>query len=102
MREVNPEHKNPSIDFKNILTTLIEFIKNPVEKISHIPDWNWPSLFFVQIMIAISSGLLFPIGNPAGQIMLSISASENPYSFSRIRISTALRLLPMTASSLRI
>lgn len=66
MREVNPEHKNPSIDFKNILTTLIEFIKNPVEKISHIPDWNWPSLFFVQIMIAISSGLL------AGLIKLNI------------------------------
>lgn len=45
MREVNPEHRNSSIDFKKILTTLIDFVKNPIEKISHIPDWDWPSLF---------------------------------------------------------
>jgi len=58
MREVNPSHQDQKIDFKKIIEILIEFIKNPVQEISKIPDWNWPSIFFVQIMIALSSGLL--------------------------------------------
>jgi hypothetical protein len=66
MREVNPNMTGPHIDFKKILETLIAFIKNPVEQISKIPDWNWPSLFFVQVAIAIASGLL------AGLIKLNI------------------------------
>jgi hypothetical protein len=66
MREVNPDHANRKINFKHIIETLIEFVKNPLHEISKIPDWNWPSLFFVQIMIAISSGML------AGLIKLNI------------------------------
>ncbi len=66
MREVNPNQTDHKIDFKKIIDTLIEFIKNPIVQIAKIPDWNWPSLFFVQIMIAISSGLL------AGIIKLNI------------------------------
>ncbi len=70
MREVNPNHSSNSteskIDLKNLIETLIAFVKNPIEQIAQIPDWNWASLFFVQIMIAISSGLL------AGLIKLNI------------------------------
>ncbi len=58
MREVNPDQQNTSIDVKKIIETLVAFVKNPIEQISHIPDWNWPSLFLVQIVISITSGLL--------------------------------------------
>lgn len=58
MREVNPHHQDPKIDLRKILDTLIGFVKDPLTQISKIPDWNWSSLFFVQIMISISSGLL--------------------------------------------
>lgn len=63
MREVNPNMKNSNnhfkdINVKEILSYLIEFIKNPVEKIQQLPSWNWSSLFFVQITFAITSGVI--------------------------------------------
>lgn len=33
-------------------------MKNPIEKISILPDWNWPSVFAVQILLALASGIL--------------------------------------------
>ncbi len=58
MREVNPSQQEPTISIKKIIETLIKFIKNPTRQIAKIPDWNWPSIFFVQLMISVSSGLL--------------------------------------------
>ncbi len=70
MREVNPNHNSNNsdskIDFKNLIEFLIAFVKNPIEHIAKIPDWNWASIFFVQIMIALCSGVL------AGLIKLNI------------------------------
>ena len=56
MREVNPNHQNTEI--KKIIEYLIEFVKNPMQKISQIPDWNWSSIIIVQITIAVASGVL--------------------------------------------
>lgn len=49
-------HNN--VDIKVLIKYLIEFVKRPVEKISHLPEWNWPSLFVVQVVLAIISGSL--------------------------------------------
>lgn len=57
MRDVSP--KPPArIDLKELIEFLYEFIKKPVEKIALLPNWNWPSLFAVQIVLALVSGTL--------------------------------------------
>ena len=56
MREVNPDNQNAAL--KNILDYLIEFVKNPLQKIAQLPDWNWTSIIIVQITIAVASGVL--------------------------------------------
>jgi hypothetical protein len=57
MRDVSPYQK-PSVDFKALIEYLIEFVKHPMQKISHLPDWNWASLFVVHIILAVVSGVL--------------------------------------------
>ena len=56
MRDVTPGAK--PIDIKLLLNDLLEFVKSPVEKIKQLPDWNWPSVFTVQILLALASGIL--------------------------------------------
>lgn len=56
MRDVSPEPK--TVDPKRLIQFLIQFVKNPVQGISILPDWNWPSVFTVQILLAIASGVL--------------------------------------------
>ena len=58
MKEVNPEHQDKLIDFKAIIQFLINYIKHPVKYIAEIPNWNLPSLFFIQVSVAIISGVL--------------------------------------------
>lgn len=57
MRDVSPNSAN-AVDFKALIRFLIEFIKQPLQKISNLPDWNWSSLFVVHILLAIVSGVL--------------------------------------------
>ncbi|MBC7419513.1 MAG: YIP1 family protein [Bdellovibrio sp.] len=56
MRDVSQRPKK--VDLKQLVQFLIEFIKHPVHKISTLPDWNWPSLFVVQVLLAVVSGSL--------------------------------------------
>lgn len=58
MKEVNPEHQNKSIDVKAIIQFLVNYVKHPVRYITEIPEWNLPSLFFIQISVSVISGLL--------------------------------------------
>lgn len=57
MRDVGP-NENTTIDFQSLLRFLIEFIKHPIQKISVLPDWNWPSLLVVHLVLSIVSGVL--------------------------------------------
>lgn len=69
MRDVSPQNSNSSssqFDLKVVVRFLIEFVKHPVQRISELPDWNWPGLFFLQILFALISGTL------AGLIKLNI------------------------------
>lgn len=56
MRDVSPDQK--TVDVKKVIGFLVEFVKNPVQGISILPDWNWASLFTVQILLALASGVL--------------------------------------------
>ncbi len=56
MKEVSPLPQD--FDFRKILQYLIEFVKNPLQKITELPDWSWTSLFLVQVLLAIASGVL--------------------------------------------
>lgn len=59
MRDVTPKDPQKShIPIQKIIQFLIEFAKNPVQSISLLPDWNWTSLFLLQIVIAFLSGFL--------------------------------------------
>lgn len=55
MRDVTP---GPSQPIQKIIQFLIEFIKNPVQHIALLPDWNWTSLFVLQVVLAVLSGSL--------------------------------------------
>ncbi len=79
MRDVSERPKK--VDLRQLIQFLIEFIKHPVNKISNLPDWNWPSLFVVQIVLAVLSGTL------AGVIKLNF-----------YRIASGMILMPIVST----
>lgn len=60
MRDVSPK---PPINIRAIFEYLFAFAKNPVQKISQLPNWDWPSLFAAQLIMSVLSGLLAAILN---------------------------------------
>ncbi len=56
MRDVSPGQK--TVDLKALVSGLVEFVKNPVQRIKTLPDWNWESVFTVQVLLALASGVL--------------------------------------------
>ncbi len=58
MREVNPDHANLNTTIKDVIEFLTHYVKNPAEKIKHLPHWSWTSLFILQITLAIASGVI--------------------------------------------
>ena len=80
MKDVTPNEKT-HIDFPALLRFLIEFVKHPIQKISELPDWNWPSLLFVHIVLSIISGVL------AGLLKLNF-----------YRVAFGLLLMPMVST----
>lgn len=57
MRDVSPDNKS-SVNINELVQFLIEYVKHPVQKISQLPEWNWPSLFVVHILLSVASGVL--------------------------------------------
>lgn len=45
-------------DIQAILQTLAEYLKNPFLKIRQIPDWDWQTLVFVQLIVSLASGII--------------------------------------------
>lgn len=68
MRDVTPKDPKSHVPIRTIVQYLIDFVKNPVQSISLLPDWNWTSLFLLQIVLAVLSGAL------AGLIKLAFFA----------------------------
>ena len=45
-------------EFLDAKRTLIQFLRNPLREIKHIPDWPWPKILAVQAVVtAICGGL---------------------------------------------
>lgn len=65
MRDVTPDQKS-TLDLKALVHYLVEFIKNPTQQISTLPDWNWLTLFVFHILLSVVSGVI------AGALKLSI------------------------------
>ena len=55
MRDVTPE--NSSIP-KEIFLYIKKFAVHPVQEIRHLPDWNWPRVFTLQVALSMVSGIL--------------------------------------------
>lgn len=54
----NKNTSNKGIDVKALSEYLFEFVKHPIHKIAQLPDWNWKSIFTIQILLSIASGIL--------------------------------------------
>ena len=65
MRDVSPPPQK-NVDVKEIIDYLYDFVKEPIAKISQLPDWNWASLMTLHVVISIISGVL------AGLIKLNL------------------------------
>lgn len=83
MRDVTPPpNGDQTIDVKDLVEYLIDFVKNPVEKIKALPDWNWSTLFLLHLVLSVISGVL------AGLLKLNI-----------LRIAAGLFLMPVVATT---
>ena len=80
MRDVTPG-ANPDQDLKIIIDFLIDFAKNPVAKMTRLPDWNWTSLFLLHLILSVASGVI------AGLIK-----------FNFLRIAAGLFLMPIVST----
>lgn len=60
MKEVGPDSrfKMSDINIKELIQYLFNFLKNPIQEICLLPNWNWKTLFLVQVVISIISGAL--------------------------------------------
>ena len=56
MRDVTPGP--PKVDVRALMQYLIEFAKNPMSRMTQLPNWHWSSLFVVQILLAVVSGAI--------------------------------------------
>lgn len=51
------------IDFRDIQAQLIRFLKNPVEFMRSIPDWDWKTLIVIQLLTSFLSGMISSLIN---------------------------------------
>lgn len=83
MRDVTPPpHGDKTIEVKELIEFIIDFVKHPVEKIKSLPDWNWGSLFLLHLVLSVISGVL------AGLLKLNF-----------YRIAAGLFLMPVVATT---
>lgn len=80
MRDVTPQPKS-EIEIKELVDYLVDYVKNPVKKISSLPNWGWSTLFVLHIVISVASGVL------AGLIK-----------FNFLRVAAGLFLMPVVST----
>lgn len=51
------------IDIKELLQTLLRFLKNPVDVMRSLPEWDWKTLITLQLCISFVSGVLSSLIN---------------------------------------
>jgi hypothetical protein len=45
-------------EIRSILITVFQFLKHPLREIKILPDWDWKTLLFVQVIVSLVSGIL--------------------------------------------
>ncbi len=53
MRDVTPQ-KN----WRELVNRILRFLRNPIQEIASLPDWEWPTLIIVTVVSAMASGIL--------------------------------------------
>lgn len=60
MRDVTDSHKS----VRGIASYILQFLKHPIREITHLPDWPWKTLIWVQIALSMVSGILASLAKP--------------------------------------
>ncbi len=55
-RDVNTT--NFLLNLKNDFLFILEFLKNPIQNISHLPHWTWKKSVLINIIISVAAGTL--------------------------------------------
>lgn len=57
-RDVTPKN-SPHLDTtREVFNYIVHYLRHPVEKIKHLPDWNWAVLLITLIVMSMASGVL--------------------------------------------
>ncbi|UOF02355.1 Yip1 family protein [Bdellovibrio reynosensis] len=56
-RDVTNSAKTHQDTAKEVVKYLFNFLKHPIEKIKHLPDWSWPVLIITLVAVSIISGV---------------------------------------------
>ena len=57
-RDVTPQNQQPSDIVRIVFNYIFNYLRNPVERIKTLPDWNWSTLLITLIVVSIISGVL--------------------------------------------
>lgn len=58
-RDVTPKKHESSFEMsKEVLQYILNFLRNPIERIKSLPDWNWPLLIATLVSVSIISGVI--------------------------------------------
>lgn len=49
---------------KSTAKYIVQFLKHPIHEIAHLPNWSWKTLLWVQIIVAMGSGLIAGLTKP--------------------------------------
>ncbi len=60
MRDVTDSQKGA----RGIANYILQFIKNPIREISHLPEWPWKTAIWVQVILSMISGVLAGLIRP--------------------------------------
>lgn len=52
-----------NVDFREVLSTLVSFFKNPILVMKQMPEWDWKTLVILQILISLISSLIASLLN---------------------------------------
>ena len=43
---------------QSLLQSLINYLKNPLREIKHVPDWSWPELVIMQVLVTATTAAI--------------------------------------------
>ncbi len=56
-RDVTPKSTSRDI-VKDVFNYIVNYLRHPIEKIKHLPDWSWATLLITLVVVSLISGVL--------------------------------------------